>query len=325
MDQGWVYVLVNSSIPCMAKVGRTTRCPADRALELSTATGVATPFVVAFDQMFEDCSEAERLIHAELDRRGLRVAANREFFRGPPSEIIRVIIEVAERNGPVPVIGPHPSADRLRIAAERALFGEGDTLQDTGEALRLYNLASTRGSLVAFERIGQIYNALYLASHDHPMRRRAINVLKEGVRRGNYYCYCELSVLFAAERQVGNFMKAWELFFARRRAAPMKELETDPARFGGACARYILQALELALHPAHRDELAAEANCILAALLAQLDTARRSPSARQLITTALRWVYETLQNTPMPVRARVRPADLTLLPRWVCKPAIAIA
>jgi len=325
MDQGWVYVLVNSSIPSMAKVGRTTRSPADRALELSAATGVATPFVVAFDQMFEDCSEAERLIHAELERRGLRVAPNREFFRGAPSDIIRVIIEVAERNGPVPMVGPSPSADRLRIAADRALFGQGDTLQDTGEALRLYKLAGARGSLTAFERIGQIYNALYLASPDNLKRRRAVNALKEGARRGNYYCYCELTVIFTAERQAGNFAKAWDLFFARRQVAPVKELETDPARFGAACARYILQALELRLHPAHRTELVPQANSITTALLAQLDAARGNPSARRLIATALRWVYEVLQTAPASMRVAARPPALTLLPGWVCEPAIAIA
>jgi hypothetical protein len=325
MDQGWVYVLVNSSIPSMAKVGRTTRSPADRALELSAATGVATPFVVAFDQAFEDCCEAERQIHAELDRRGLRVAANREFFYGPPSEIIRVIIEVAERNGPVPSIGPRPSADRLLTAADKALFGQGDTLQDTSEALRLYKLAGARGSLIAFERLGQIYSALYLASRDHPRRRRAVNALKEGVRRGNYYCYCELAVLFTAERRVANFNKAWNLFFAQRRDAPVRELEADPARFAAACARYILQALELRLQPAHRSELAAESNSITTALLAHLDAVRSNPFARQLITTALRWVYEVLQNAPLATRGSARPAGRTLVPSWVCEPAIAIA
>ena len=47
MEPGWVYVLVNSSMPGIAKVGRTTRAPRDRAAELSGVTGVATPFIVA--------------------------------------------------------------------------------------------------------------------------------------------------------------------------------------------------------------------------------------------------------------------------------------
>jgi GNAT superfamily N-acetyltransferase len=307
----------------MAKVGRTTRSPADRALELSAATGVATPFVVAFDQEFEDCSEAERVIHDELDRRGLRVAPNREFFRGAPSEIIRVIIEVAERHGPVPVAGPLPSADRLRLAADRALFGQDDTMQDTGEALRLYKLAGARGSLMAFERMGLIYSALYLASRDRAKRRRAVSALKEGARRGNYYCYCELAVIFTAERQAGNFAKAWDLFFARRQDARVMELDADQARFGAACARYIFQALDLGIQPVHRDELTAETDGITAALLAQLDAARGKPLARQLLATALRWVYETLHDTSVTGRVSAKPGKPTLMPGWVCDQAIA--
>jgi hypothetical protein len=322
MDQGSVYVLVNS--PGMAKVGRTMRAPADRALELSTATGVATPFVVAFDQAFADCVEAERLIHAELDRRGLRINSNREFFRGTPSEIIRVILEVSEMEAPQPTISQLPCADRLRIAADNALLGQGDTLQDTGDALRLYKLAATRGSLIAFERMGQIYNALYLASPDRPRRRRALNALKEGAQRGNYYCYCELGVLFTAERHVGNFTKSWGLFFERRAEAPVLEVEGDPGRFAAACGRYIAQALELGIRPAHRNELDHVVEDIMSALLAQIDAARGNRAARLILTTALRWAYESIPSTSpiMRVVGQHQPAPL---PGWVSGQGVAIA
>ena len=119
MEPGWVYVLVNSSMPGLSKVGRTSRPPAERVAELSSATGVATPFVLAFDQQVADSCAAERAVHAELDRRGLRVASNREFFRGPPSEIVRVVLDVAAPRalapsspGPTsarPVPRPHPA------------------------------------------------------------------------------------------------------------------------------------------------------------------------------------------------------------------------
>jgi hypothetical protein len=324
MEQGWVYVLVNSSTPGMAKVGRTTRASAERALELSNATGVATPFVVAFDQAFADCSEAERLIHAELDRRGLRVAPNREFFRGAPSEIIRVILEISERDGPHPIIGQPPCAERLRLAADNALFGQGDTLQDTGDALRLYKLAAARGSLIAFERMGQIYNVLYRESRDRPRRRRAISALKEGARRGNYYCFCELGVLFTADRHIANFIKSWDLFFEHHATNPVLELENDPARFPAACGRYIAQALELGLRPAHRRELESGGEEILSALLAQLDAARGNQAARQLLTSALRWAYESTESNSTVMRVVTLP-KLAPLPGWVSGRGIATA
>jgi hypothetical protein len=324
MEQGWVYVLVNSSMPGMAKVGRTTRAPAERASELSTATGVATPFVVAFDQTFEDCFEAERLIHAELDRRGLRVAPNREFFFGAPSEIIRVILEFSERQGPQCAIAQFPCADRLRIAADNALFGQGNTLQDTGDALRLYKLAAARGSLIAFERMGQIYNALYFESRDRPRRRRTLNALKEGARRGNYYCFCELGVLFTAERHIGNFIKCWDLFFEHRAVAPILELEGDPGRFAAACGRYIAQALELGMQPSHRRELDNAAEAIVSALMAQLDAARGDRAARMSLTTALRWAYESMQSAPLIMGLAEQPKPAPL-PKWVSERSIATA
>jgi hypothetical protein len=56
MAVGYLYVLVNSSMPGLVKVGKTARSPTQRADELSGVTGVATPFIVAFEQQF-----AERL------------------------------------------------------------------------------------------------------------------------------------------------------------------------------------------------------------------------------------------------------------------------
>jgi hypothetical protein len=178
--------------------------------------------------------------------------------------------------------------------------------------------------LIAFERMGQIYNALYLASRDRPRRRRALNALKEGARRGNYYCFCELGVLFTAERHAGNFTKSWDLFFERRAAAPILELESDPGRFAAACGRYIAQALELGMHPAHRCELDYVGEEIMTALLAQIDAARGNRAARLYLTTALRWAYESIQSTSRAMRVVGQPQPAPL-PGWVSGRGIATA
>jgi hypothetical protein len=300
MEQGWIYVLVNSSTPGMAKVGRTTRLPRDRAAELSAATGVPTPFVVAFDQPFIDCCEAERLVHAELDRRGLRVAPNREFFRGPPSDIIRVIIEMTVGSGAVDTQRPDPSAERLCHAGDNAMYGRGETLQDTGEALRCYKLAASRGSLVAYERMGRIYVSLYQKTRNRAGRRRALNVLKEGVRRGNYYCYCEMATLFSIECHVANFIKSWE------------EIEADPGHFVVACSRYIAMMLDLGRTPGHLAELTANGEAIVTALLTELDAVRDHPPSRQRVATVMRWAWEAFR----PVEIATKPKRRRLLPRW---------
>jgi hypothetical protein len=310
MEQGWIYVLVNSSTPGMAKVGRTTRPPADRAAELSAATGVPTPFVVAFDQAFADCCEAERLVHAALDRRGLRVAPNREFFAGPTSEIIRIVIDMALGAGAIEASAADPCAERLCRAGDNALYGLGDTLQDTGEALRCYKRAAQHGSLVAYARIGRIYVSLYESAPSKAGRRRALNVLKEGVRRGNYYCYCEMSRLFAIERHLANFAKSWDLFFARRADSHCAEIETGTENFAMACGRYIAMALDLGRTPGHLGELTTHSDAILATLLAELDQVKDHPPSRQRVATVMRWAYEELlpaQVAPQPKRRRLGP------------------
>lgn len=292
MEHGWIYVLVNSTMPGLAKVGRTTRAPLERVAELSAATGVATPFVLAFDQEFADCVLAERLIHAELDRRGLRLSSAREFFRGPPSEIVRVVLEVAAEAADAPAPPPSPSAEALLAEGDRFLFGEGDALQDLTEAVRCYRLAAARGSLMALERLGSIYGRIKTPSRAG--RRRAMQMLKNGARRGNYYCYVEMAELFAADRHLENFAKAWALFFTRRREAPRDEVERGTDRFVNALRRYIGNCLALGLAPQFASEMQPEADALARSLLASLDACRDAPEKRQRLVAILHWAHTAL-------------------------------
>lgn len=90
-EEGFVYALINPSLPGLVKVGKTSRDVQSRALELSSATGVPTPFIVAFEQFFSDCTQAEDFVHQYLADRGFRVASNREFFDAPLNEVVRAI------------------------------------------------------------------------------------------------------------------------------------------------------------------------------------------------------------------------------------------
>ncbi len=60
-NPGYIYVLINYSMQGIVKVGKTIRDTESRAKELSSVTGVPTPFIVAFDAYFADCSQAEDL------------------------------------------------------------------------------------------------------------------------------------------------------------------------------------------------------------------------------------------------------------------------
>lgn len=76
MNAGFLYVLINASMPDVVKVGMTERAPEGRAKELSGVTGVPTPFVVVYQEFFDDCSAAEEYVHTLLETRGYRVAIN---------------------------------------------------------------------------------------------------------------------------------------------------------------------------------------------------------------------------------------------------------
>jgi hypothetical protein len=90
---GYLYILTNPSLSNMVKIGKTTRNPRDRINELSAATGIPTPFVLAFDAYVEDCDKAEAYVHARLEKDGYRVAKNREFFRIDLSTAIASVLE----------------------------------------------------------------------------------------------------------------------------------------------------------------------------------------------------------------------------------------
>lgn len=298
MEQGWVYILVNSSIPGLVKVGRTTRPPAARAAALSAATGVATPFVLAFEQAFADCVEAERLVHAELDRRELRVAPNREFFRGSPALIVRVVLDVAAAGGSPPMAGCAQSALHLLAEGERHMLGTGAHFQDLAEATHCYKLAAARGSLVALERLG----AIYARADDkrRAERRRAMRYLKDGAKRGNYYCYTEMAWLFAQDGHVANFTKAWELFFANRASFVLEEVEAGANRYARALFLYIAMCLHMRLEPGHMAELQAAAPALLGICAHAADTAGTALHDRRLAAAARHWVRRHVAPDPAP-------------------------
>ena len=91
---GYIYALINPSLEGLVKVGKTTGTPELRAKELSAATGVPAPFIVAFEVYTEDCDKAETFVHTALELKGYRLSDNKEFFRAPLKEVVRLMSEV---------------------------------------------------------------------------------------------------------------------------------------------------------------------------------------------------------------------------------------
>ena len=87
IEQEFIYIVSNPSIPQKVKVGRTTNLK-QRIKQLQT-TGVPTPYRYEFVALVDDSVSAEKTAHNAL--RFHRVASNREFFDVSPEIAIEKI------------------------------------------------------------------------------------------------------------------------------------------------------------------------------------------------------------------------------------------
>jgi hypothetical protein len=79
-NEGYIYCLTNECMPSVVKIGMTLEDPELRAKELSSSTGVPTPFQVAISKRIVNPREKEHAIHELLTSLGFRVNDRREFF-----------------------------------------------------------------------------------------------------------------------------------------------------------------------------------------------------------------------------------------------------
>jgi T5orf172 domain. len=224
LDPGFVYILINPTMPGLVKIGKTTRDPEGRASELSGATGVASPFVLVYSEPFQDCSRAEAHVQALIEADGFRVSPSREFFSIGIPDAIKAIQSAKTHleNTPqtaisaaFPDFGRSPDvatdatlwAEVLALADE-ANYGLGDSLQDPDEALRLYKHAANLGSAEACLQAG------LLLQRQFNDERGAIEQFKEGARRGLADCHAELALAFAEAKKHENALKCWGRYFA---------------------------------------------------------------------------------------------------------------
>ena len=211
MTQGYIYVLANSAMPNVVKVGKTSRQPSLRAQELSGVTGVPTPFIVVYEKQFNDCDSAESFLHELLSIKGYRVSANREFFNAPVNEVIEAVLQAVayDSNDFVDVekddsmffsSSQNHELDELVLdeesiqpvwfdiwsQAEEYYYGLGDTLQDCNEAMRLYKQSIKLGCFLSYSKIAAMYECGLGVPESI---RKAFDWCKEGVKNNNYICY----------------------------------------------------------------------------------------------------------------------------------------
>jgi hypothetical protein len=91
----WVYVLVNSSMPGIVKIGLTTTSVSQRVREINKTTGIPTPWVPVFDFKCTRSDLLEAELHEYFD--AYRVADNREMFYIDSMTVQNVILELGDK------------------------------------------------------------------------------------------------------------------------------------------------------------------------------------------------------------------------------------
>lgn len=177
---GYIYVLSNVSYPDLFKIGFTTRNINLRVEELSSATGVPTPFKVEYSQSFKDCVQAEKYIHSILEIPGSRVTKKREFFKVSLSTIIDTIDyakKVLDENEEVTISDHHiysESDNYIREAKE--LYEKVHLLGGEKKVENRLKKAAELDNKEAYFLLGKLYlNERFEGLYDYS---KAIKVLK---------------------------------------------------------------------------------------------------------------------------------------------------
>ena len=248
MTQGYIYVLANSSMPNMIKVGKTTRQPSLRAQELSSVTGVPTPFLVVYEKQFNDCNSAESFIHELLSIKGFRVSANREFFNAPVHDVIEAVLQAVSYDiqdsddeddseyfdssvSDVDLEDLFLEQDVTKPVwfdiweeAQSYYYGYEDTLQDYDEAIRLYKQSIKLGCILAYHQIGFMYEC---GDGVTESPKKAFEWHKEGAKNKNYICYIAMARLVLSQGNESNAKKSLQLFCKVRDENFSEHLETE--------------------------------------------------------------------------------------------------
>lgn len=262
MARGFVYILLNPAVPGYVKIGKTTQTPEDRAEELSGATGVPMPFVVAYDAVFADCDRAEEYVHALLQARGVQRTPNREFFALSLREAIAIVMEAEREFGQQPPsVGStsRPAADSISDherpvwletlrEAESHHYGWADTLQDQDRAIALYKQAARLGAPEVYVPLAELYA-------ERGDSDEGIRWLTRGAESGAVDCWAELALIYTGENitfdtspHQENARKAWRRFF---RSVDPTEFDEEGSLLYAMLRRYV--SLVRAGHPDSED------------------------------------------------------------------------
>jgi hypothetical protein len=243
MTSGYLYLLSNPAMPGLIKIGKTTRDPAERVRELSSATGVPSPFVLLYSQPVANVDAAERFAHAELERRGHRHSSDREFFKAPTHEAVQVLLIAAQLESRSDTNEDASSSSdsitedretygtRLFNLALEHLKGSETTLRNPREALVLFEQAASLGVPLAAHLAANLYmNGKEGIAED---LEKAFELYQRAASGGFWQSLAAIAMLLERNQQKENSEEYWRRFFARaveERAAAVSQYGPEDER-----------------------------------------------------------------------------------------------
>lgn len=229
-NKGYVYVMINPSYEGLVKIGKTAKAPEERAKELSSATGIATPFIVVYHRVFSDCHSAEKMVHNLLTSKGYRVNRNREFFKIPINTAINTIINLPDNNSSAADANDEEDNFDKNIYLELANnyhWGYNGSVKDYDKALLNYKeaLKITKyecdieqiwdGMSSIYEEQGKLHLAIdYILKIIESIKKRWQS--DDVVYRFLHPHYRKLCQLYSRSKRIEdqyNSQRMWNLFF----------------------------------------------------------------------------------------------------------------
>lgn len=116
-----VYALVNSAMPGLVKIGKTTQTDISLRMGQLYSTGVPVPFECIYAVRVEDCTKVESALHVAFGPN--RINPNREFFKIDPEQAIAVL----------KLLGPNDATEEVR---KELSVNVSQAERDSGEKLK---------------------------------------------------------------------------------------------------------------------------------------------------------------------------------------------
>ena len=135
--RGWVYVISNSAMPGLVKVGYSTKDPDSRAYELYN-TGSPHPYIVEYDMLIDNPFQIEQKSHKFLSQN----LEGKEWFRCSVGDAVIAIQRAS--NG--------------RAILENFKGGKG-LPKDSAEAVKWYRKSAEQGDAIAQYNLGLMYDS----------------------------------------------------------------------------------------------------------------------------------------------------------------------